>query len=120
MKKILVSMLIAALLALSAPSLFAFQHAVGSGEKIADAVVYSKKCYITAVEVITDGSNDAVVVIYDSPTGANGSVIKEITVAGGDNYGGRNWVFPRKCDGIYVDVSGTGASYIIEYIKGGW
>jgi hypothetical protein len=87
-----------------------------SGEQTSDAAVYSSRGAITGVHVITDGTNNAKVVIYDNTAGS-GTVVCEITVTGTDHYGGRLFTFPVKVDtGIYVDVTGTGASYIIEYL----
>ena len=94
-----------------------FQESIGSGEKTADAVIVAEKCWITAIEVITNGSADARVILYDNASAASGDVIWESTVVGADGYGGKNWFFPRVCNhGIYADVNGTGATYIIEYI----
>ena len=102
---------------LTAFSAFAFDGSIGSGEKTVDSLIYSNPCYITGVYIITNGTNDAKVIIYDNTTAA-GTVRWEQTVAGTDNYGGRDWSYPKRFDnGIYVDVTGTGASYIIEYIK---
>jgi hypothetical protein len=49
--------------------------------------------------------------------GSGGTVYLEMTVSGVDNYGGCTKAFPVifKTD-IYADISGTGASYIIEYV----
>ena len=102
---------------LTAFASFAFDDSMGSGERTDDSLIYSNRCYITGVLIITDGTNDARVIIYDN-TSATGTVRWEQTVAGADNYGGRDWAFPKRFEnGIYVDVNGTGASYIIEYIK---
>ena len=95
-----------------------FQESIGSGEKTADAVIVAEQCWITALEVISNGTNDARVILYDNASAASGEVVWECTVVGADNYGGRVWTNPRRCDnGIYADVNGTGASYIVEYIE---
>lgn len=89
----------------------------GSGEQTADALIYTGRCALASILIITDGSNNAKVVIYDGTT-ASGTVIYETTVLSTDHYGGRNWTFPvQVAQGIYVDVTGTGASYIVEYIQ---
>jgi len=94
-----------------------FQGAKTSGEKTADAAITTSPGYITAIYVISDGSNNPKIIVYDNATAASGTVLIEMTVVASDNYGGRSWVFPAEFfNGIYVDVSGTGASYIIEYI----
>jgi len=90
--------------------------ATSSGEQTADALIYTGKCVVTLIKVITDGTNDAKIVVYDNTSGA-GKVVDEVTATGPDNYGGRAMYFPILMEkGIYVDVTGTGASYLIEYI----
>jgi len=91
------------------------QTCKSSGEQTSDAAILSEHGYICGLLVITDGTNDAKVVIYDNTAGS-GTVKWEQTVIGGDNYGGRAWARPVEFNiGIYVDVTGTGASYIVEY-----
>jgi len=113
--------LIVALLAALTGSALALEPSIGSGELTSDQIVYTvptrgAKCYITGAQVITNGTNDARIIVYDGLDNS-GDVITEITAAGTDHYGGRVWTYPRLCTtGIYVDVNGTGASYIIEYI----
>ena len=95
---------------------FAFEGAVSSGEQTADAAIYADAAWLTGIWVITDGTNDAKVIVYDNASAASGTVIGEITITGSGNFGGRDFPFPVKMyNGIYVDVTGTGASYIIEY-----
>ena len=115
MKRIITYTLVLFLLLFS--NVMAFEPSISSGEKTADAVIHNGNVYITALAVMTDGTNDARVILYNSGSSAIGKIIWEVTVAGGDNYGGRIWAFPTNCnDGIYADVNGTGASYIVEYI----
>lgn len=91
-----------------------------SYEKTEDATIYSGPCLLASILVITDGSNAATVILYDkaSVTGiAATNKLWEGTIAGATGYGGRNWTAPVRCTtGIYADVNGTGASYIVEYI----
>lgn len=94
-----------------------FPGAASSGEQTSDAAISTTRGFITGVEVITDGTNNATVVIYDN-TAASGTVIGEFTVVGGNHFGGRNFIIPvRYTRGLYADVTGTGASYIIEYTE---
>jgi hypothetical protein len=100
-----------------------YPTAFTSYEKVADATIHTGACLLVSVLVITDGTNAATVFLYDKPsvTGIDpANKLAEFTVAGAAGYGGRNWVFPIACSsGIYVDVTGTGASYIVEYIPVG-
>lgn len=89
-----------------------------SYEKDTSQVITNDSVYITAAQIITDGTNDATLTLYDSAIGAEGGVVWTGTVAGASDFGGRNWVYPVKFkNGIYAVVSGTGASYIVEYAK---
>lgn len=94
-------------------------YATSSYEQTSDTAICAAAAYMTAVEVITDGTNDAKLILYDDPDDtSSGLVLLEITVVAGDHYGGRVWINPVSCaNGIYADVNGTGASYIVEYIK---
>ena len=90
-------------------------YARSSGEKTATATIYNGKCVITAVEVITDGTNNATVIVYDALS-TDGKVVLELTVNGGNHYGGRVFLPPvQMTTGIHAVISGTGASYIVEY-----
>ena len=117
MKTILIFFLILFSCSMVASFALGFDPSFGPGEQTVDKLIYTGSCYITGILIITNGTDDAKVILYDN-TSASGDVRWEQTVIGGDNYGGRSWTYPKKFyNGIYVDVSGTGASYIIEYIK---
>lgn len=94
----------------------AWEFAETTGEQTTSAARYTGKCVITSVHVITDGSNNATLIIKDS-VADSGTVVFEMTVVAGDHYGFVNITFPIRCDtGIYGKISGTGASYIIGHI----
>ena len=110
MKKVMIVMMCVCLIAAIA---YGYQRT--SYEQTADAVVCGKVCKLTSVGVITDGTNDAKIVIYDNATEASGRVIWEMTVIGAGNFGGRYWEPALQVkNGIFVDVSGTGASYVVD------
>lgn len=115
MKKLIVLVLFVVLVA--PPYALAIRDfSESSGEQTASAQIYSGECYVSKIWVITDGTNDAKVIIYDSKTGS-GKVVGEITVNGGSQFGGVANPYPvHHNNGIYVTVSGSGASYIVEYI----
>jgi len=108
---------VAAILLLAGAA-YAESVAMSSGEQTASALIYNGGCRLTAVEIITDGTNDAKLILYDSTSAAN-KVVLEMTVVGAGNFGGRYWYYPITLNsGIYASISGTGASYIIEYMTG--
>lgn len=89
-------------------------------ELIADKQILTKGGFLCSALIMTDGSNDARLILYDSATVTTDVTKKlmEITVAGADNYGGRIWADPvRFTEGVYADINGTDASYIIEWTK---
>jgi hypothetical protein len=117
MKKRLILVILVATLLFVFPAL-AFQGSVSSGEKTSSSAIYAGSAWITGVEVITDGTNDAKLILYDNATAATGKVILEMTVIGSANFGGREPGFPPHCyNGIYGAITGTGASFIVEYIE---
>lgn len=94
---------------------FAGDYCRTSGEKTADAAISAGPCILKSITVITDGSNNAKVILYDNASAASGTVLDEITVVA--NTHNKQHSFSSICvNGIYADVSGTGASYIVEYI----
>ena len=88
---------------------------ISSGLLSADAQIYTGRGTLQGLTVLTDGTNAATVTLYDN-TAASGTVIAKLVVAGADRQGFQSWNFhPRCLNGIYADVSGTGASYIVHY-----
>lgn len=95
------------------------EFAHSSGELLTNSAAYTGPCYITAAHIMTDGTNAAKLMVYDN-TSAAGKVILERTIVGNTHGGSIIWTFPVKCtNGIYVTVTGTGGSCIIEYIRAG-
>ena len=89
---------------------------ISSGLKSADAVISGGRNRINAVTLIADGTNAANVVVYDNPSAASGTVLAKVTALAGQgtiHVIFENPVFAQ--DGIYADVTGTGAAYIIYY-----
>lgn len=94
------------------------EWAMTSGQQTADAAVSSSGCYLSAIQIETDGSNNVTVLLYDNASAASGTVVADITVVAGDYYGGRVWIHPIRCyNGIYADVTGTNGTYFVEYIQ---
>jgi hypothetical protein len=87
---------------------------IPSGVKTGNFLMKTEPCYLGGVLVITDGSNAATVTVYDdSLDRTSGKIVWQNTDAGASNYGGGFFVAPIKCNnGIYITISGSGASYI--------
>jgi predicted ribonuclease toxin of YeeF-YezG toxin-antitoxin module len=89
-----------------------------SGLKTGDALIATGIKNLCGVLIISDGNNDASIVVYDSASGATGTVLFKGTVAKAANFGGATFGnVVRTTKGIYADMTGTGASYIIYYVK---
>lgn len=87
-----------------------------SGLKSADAVIATGRNRINAVTLITDGTNAGNVVVYDNASAASGLVVAKVSGSGAQNTVHVIFENPVICeDGIYADVTGTGANYIVYY-----
>ncbi len=88
----------------------------GSGQLSVDTIISSSPCKLTSIQVLTNGTNAATVTLYDDNNAATDrEVISVIKVAAGSDYDGRYWIPARQTSyGLYADVTGTGASYIID------
>ena len=91
------------------------ETAISTGELTADTTICRKPGALCAILVITDGTNAATAILYDGT--ASDKKLGEWTVPGASQYGGRNWVIPVWFEnGLFLDLTGTGASAIVEYI----
>jgi hypothetical protein len=97
----------------------AFDGAQGSAAITSDgAAATGSNVYITALTTITDGTNAATCLLYDNASAASGDVIAKDWVPGALISNRLIWAYPRKVNaGIYVDITGTGASCIVEYVR---
>lgn len=89
-----------------------------SGEKTADAIIVTGKAILAGVQLISDLSNDPTLVIYDNTSAAGVKIFESVIDVATDAFD-KYYTMPGggiRCDlGIYCDVTGTGASYIIHY-----
>jgi hypothetical protein len=95
------------------------EKATCSYEKTSDTAICDGAAVITDILVITGGTGkDAKLIVYDDPDDASsGNVMAEITVIGADNYGRLPKTSPVWAKtGIYCDITGTDASFVIDYI----
>ena len=90
------------------------------GLKTSSELMHTGKCACTAFVIITNGSANATLTLYDN-TEASGTVKAKLVIPGANLSGGRNYSkYPLKfTNGIYALLSGTGASYIVEFFGRG-
>ena len=86
-----------------------------SGLQTGDAIISSRPAILSGAEIITDGVNDATLVVYNN-TSAAGQVLFKGKVTGPSNFGGATYEIPVNAElGIFADITGTGAAYIILF-----
>lgn len=88
---------------------------ISTGVLNADTLIFTGRNRINALTVFTDGTNTATVDLYDNTSAANKIAVKGVclgaTLA-------RHFIFenPVICEnGIFADVTGTGATFIVYY-----
>lgn len=65
--------------------------------------------------VYTDGTNNATLTIYNDPDSANGTELGKIIVKGTELMGGEVSIVCDATLGMYAEISGTGATYLVRY-----
>lgn len=86
-----------------------------TGLQTADLLIATGAALLDGVLIVTDGTNAATLTVYDN-TAASGKKLFQATVAGASNSGHFDWTSPVKAEiGLFADVSGTGASYIVYH-----
>jgi len=90
-------------------------------EKTASGQVKTGPGRFYYAQVITDGSHDATCIGYDissASDAAAGNKLFELKVIGANNYGGIEKSVPTRFGrGLYIALTGSGASYIVEWAK---
>jgi len=82
----------------------------------ADASIATGRNRINSVILLADGTNAASLVIYDNASAASGKVLASLKVKATDVQKEVVFTFPVIAEnGIYADVTGTGASYIVHF-----
>ena len=87
-----------------------------SGLKQADAVIQTGRNRINAITLLGNGTDAATLIVYDNASGASGLVLAKVTPLATDKF--THIIFENPVvaeNGIYADVTGTGAEYIIYY-----
>jgi hypothetical protein len=91
--------------------------ATSSGRKTADAAICARPALLKSIILEGDGTNACNVIIYDNASAASGNVLAKLLIqASGpqvvsfDSAGGI-----EANNGLYADVTGTGAAYIVHY-----
>ena len=91
---------------------------VSSGLKTADAVITDRRSILTGINIVTGGTNDATLIIYDNATAASGVELFKVVVTGTAD--GAYFEMPqdgiRAKNGLYADITTAGGgAYIVHY-----
>lgn len=90
------------------------QPCFSSGLKTSDGIIAARPCRLIGVTIIA-GSDLGAVIVYDNASAASGNVVAKITAV---TTATQTIVFNCgvEClNGLYADVSGTSAGYIVHY-----
>lgn len=88
-----------------------------SGLQTTDGIVASGRNRLNSITLISDGTNACNAVVYDGITAA-GTVLAKISIGASSlsTSAYQAFVIPVITEtGIYVDVTGTGAAYIVTF-----
>jgi hypothetical protein len=110
MRKVFLAVIVLAFI-LIGTSAFA-QLRLNSGAIATDTLLYTGKAGLCGLIVVGDGTNAAVVTVYDN-TSATGVKFPAVTVPAGEYLGG--YAFPTCLEakiGLYVDVSANTIVYV--------
>jgi hypothetical protein len=88
---------------------------LSSGLLSADTLIWTGRGTVNALTVFTDGTNAATVTLYDNTTNS-GTAIAQLICPGSQRTESQAWNLAIRCaNGIYADVTGTGATFIVHY-----
>ena len=92
------------------------EGATSSGLQTGDAAIYARPSSVTSITLISDNTNACTVVLYDNASAATGTVLAKLSVKATDSMQFAHFDAPIIANnGIYADVTGTGAAYIVTY-----
>lgn len=97
------------------------QPVTSSGLLSADAAITAVGGYLHGVLLISDGTNTASIVIYDTPVANTGALVLAKLSIPATTVAPQYITFNNPISGnkgIYADVTGTGANYIVYYSQG--
>lgn len=97
------------------------QPVTSSDRKTADAAITAIGGYLHGIMLENDGTNACNVIIYDNATAASGLILAKVALPASSTILTQYVTFNNPVSankGIFVDVTGTGAAYIVYYSQG--
>lgn len=96
----------------------AYLQATSSNNQTADAAVCNAPAKIHGV-ILNPGSAASTLVLYDNASAASGNAVVKLVAAANTSSVTLTLDCPIGCsNGIYADVEGTSASYVVIYSRG--
>jgi hypothetical protein len=90
-----------------------------SGLKASSAIISANTSYLIGLNIVSDGTNTATVIVYDNASAASGTAVVKALIPGAVGSDYFHFAEPIICNnGIYVSISGTGAAAIVHWISG--
>ncbi len=90
--------------------------ATTSGRRTADAAISAIPCLLKSVILEGDGTNACSVILYDNASAASGTVLAKLLLPASSTmcivFENANGIIANS--GVYADVAGTGAAYIVH------
>ena len=89
-----------------------------SGLVTESAVISAVPARLMGLTVLTDGSNSATVILYDSASSAEGTVLDKVILAAADRTGRINYSKDgvQAANGIYASL--TNANVVVHFVPG--
>jgi len=89
---------------------------ISSGLQNSDQLLFRGKNRINAITLIGDGTNACNLYIHDGLNASGTKVVAKVKLAAGGVTNHIIFENPVLCDtGIYADITGTGAEYIVYF-----
>lgn len=95
------------------------EPAMSSGLLAVDTAICAAPAILDSIIVGADNTNAATIIIYDNASAASGTVLAKIVVDATTTYAQFISVAGIVANnGLYADVSGTGAEFIVHFRRG--
>lgn len=97
------------------------QPVTSSDRRTADAAISAVGGYVHGIMLENDGTNASSVIIYDNASAASGVILASVALPATSAVLRQYITFNHPVSankGIFADVSGTGAAYIVYYSQG--
>lgn len=97
------------------------QAVTASGRKTADTAICAIACKLHGIILENDGTNACSAIVYDNASAASGTVLAKVLLPASSTVLSLPIIFNAPVaalNGIYVDVTGTGAAYEVYFSPG--